>query len=229
MPAMPIPVNYPLSIVIADGHPVFREGLKTVLKNKIKPGIRIVAEVENGKDLICQVEQHQPHIVLTDVMLPVMDGIEATQIITATWPHVGVIGLSASEDVELVYKMLRAGAKGYLIKNMGQDDIAKAVQAATIDQPFYCDATSRLLLNLVTPAFNKDPKSNTIRFSDKEIEMIRLICRQCSIKEIAGSLNFSRRNIEDYSRKIREKAGVKNLVGIALFAIKHNIVQIGDI
>jgi len=161
--------------------------------------------------------------------LPVMGGIEATQIITATWPHIGVIGLSDAEDVELVYKMLRAGAKGYLIKNMGQDDIAKAVQAVTMDQSFYCNATSRLLLNLVTPAINNDQKRNTIRFSDKEIEMIRLICRQCSIKEIAGSLNFSRRNIEDYSRKIREKAGVKNLVGIALFAIKHNIVQIGEL
>jgi two-component system response regulator NreC len=225
---MPIPNNYILRVVIADGHPIFREGLKTILKDKIKPGIQIVAEVENGKDLVFQVERHNPHIVLTDVKLPVMCGIEATQNIMAAWPHVGIIGLSDCEDAELAYKMLQAGAKGYLIKNIRQDGIVKAVKAVTLNQSFYCDSTSRLLLSL-GPVPGKEKKRDVFHFSDREIEMIRLICQQRSIKEIAGSLNSSLRNIEDYSRKIREKAGVKNLVGIALFAIKHNIVQIGEL
>lgn len=214
-----------IKIVFADDHEIFRDGFRLMLTRK--PEIILLAEAENGRELVQVTRQFQPDVVITDIKMPVMDGIEATRIITGEFPGIGIIGLSMFDEDDLIVDMLEAGAKGYLLKNAGKDQISEAIKAVSDGDPYYCRTTSNKLTQMIAKSrFNPYKKTVKVEFSEREREIIELIAREFSNKEIAEKLFLSIRTVEGHRLKIMEKTGVKNTVGLVVYAIKNNLLKL---
>jgi DNA-binding NarL/FixJ family response regulator len=220
----------PIRLVIADDSPVFRKGLIHSIHLEKQQPIHIVGEGHNGESLINEIEKKQPDIVLTDLKMPLMDGFAASRIINKKFPSTSVIALSFFSDDESIYKMFETGAKGYLTKNAEVGEIIEAVKTVYGGDMYYCSSSSVSLIKKIGPGkYNHYKKNTTIRFTEREIELIRLISFQLTTKEIAGKMKISTRTVEEYSRNIKEKIDAKNTVGIALYAFKNNIVSASEI
>ena len=215
----------PIRLVIADDHEIFREGLESLF-NKQKE-IELAGEAINGKQLLEQAERLLPDVILTDIKMPVIDGIEATKILTEKFPQIGIIALSMFEDENLIVEMLEAGAKGYLIKNAHKHEIIAAINAVYNQESYFCNHTTMKLAKLIGKSrFNPFKEPIKPGFTEKEREMIKLICQEFSNKEIATTLHQSPRTIEGYREKILEKTKAKNTAGIVIYAIKNGIYKI---
>ncbi len=212
----------PVKIILADDHEIFRDGFHSLLKNQT--GIMLLAEAANGQQLVTLTEKHLPDVVLTDIKMPLMDGIEATRIITAKYPQVAIIALSMFNDDKLIIDMLEAGAKGYLLKNAHKTEIIDAINTVSQHKPYYCSATGIKLAQLIANSrFNPNNPSPKNKFTGKEKEIICLICQQFSNKEISAALHLSIRTIEGYRERILQKTNARNTAGIVIYAIKYNI------
>jgi DNA-binding NarL/FixJ family response regulator len=214
-----------ISVVIADDHEIFRDGFRAMLKKY--PEIKLVGEAENGKELIEVVERLKPNVIFTDIKMPVMDGIEATKKLTKNNSEINIVALSMFDEESLILEMLEAGAKGYMLKNSHKDEIIEAIHHVSVGDSYYCKHTSEKLIRLIAKSsYNPFKKNEKPQFSERETQIIRLICEQYSNKEIASMLNLSVRTIEGYREKIQEKMNVNNTAGIVVHAIKSGIYQI---
>lgn len=212
-----------IKLLIADDHEIFRDGFKLMLTKY--PFIILTGEAENGSQLIELAKKDVPDVIITDIKMPVMDGIEATKKIIELYPSIGIIGLSMFDEDDLIIDMLEAGAKGYLLKNAGKQQIIEAIETVYKDEPYYCKNTSRKLTQMIASSkFNPYKKQEKVDFSEREIEIIELICKEQTNKEIADKLFLSVRTVEGHRLKILEKMSVKNTVGLVVYAIKKGIV-----
>ena len=212
-----------IKLLIADDHEIFRDGFKLMLTKY--PFIILNGEAENGSQLIELAKKNVPDVIITDIKMPVMDGIETTKKIIELFPSIGIIGLSMFDEDDLIIDMLEAGAKGYLLKNAGKEQIIEAIKTVYNDDPYYCKNTSRKLTQMIASSkFNPYKKQAIVDFSDREIEIIELICKEQTNKEIADKLFLSVRTVEGHRLKILEKMSVKNTVGLVVYAIKKGIV-----
>lgn len=205
-----------ITVVIADDHPIFRKGLSNFVNTQ--PGLKLLDVAANGRELVNIVSKHKPNVVLTDIKMPEMDGIEATSVITKNNPCTGVIALTMFGEDHYVMAMLQAGAKGYLLKDANEDVIIRAIKKISQNGVYYCASTSKNScyhspLDLRNKAF----------FNNKELAIIKLICEQHCNKEIADKLKLSSRSVESTRLRIQEKIGAKNMAGIIIYAIRNGI------
>ena len=211
----------PLRIIIADDNEIYRDGFQIMLKKQ--NDLELVGKAENGKELVEMVPALKPDIIITDIKMPVMDGIEATKQLKKHYPYIGVIALSMFNEENLIVDMLEAGAKGYLLKNTTKEEVIEAARAVYRDETYYCpDTTIKLARLIARSSFNPYNKLKP-QLNNKELEVIRLICQELSNKEIADRMHQSVRTIEGYRKQILEKIQAKNTAGIVVFAIKHNL------
>lgn len=212
----------PIRIALADDHEIFRDGFRVMLKKQTS--VELIGDAANGEELLQLVAETQPDVVVTDIKMPIMDGIKATKELTRKYPHIGVIALSMFDEENLIIDMLEAGAKGYLLKNAHKDEIIAAVETVFKRQTYYCNHTTRKLTKLIAEStFNPNKRSGRPNFSERELNIIRLICKELSNKEIALQLNLSVRTIEGYRERIQEKINARNTAGIVVYAIKNEI------
>lgn len=214
-----------IRVVIADDHEVFRDGFNSMLSRQ--KDIELVGEAENGKDLLLIVEAEHPDVVVTDIKMPGMDGIEATRILAKKFPSAQVIALSMFDDDDLIVDMLEAGASGYLLKNAHKSEIVEAIKTVHNHIPYYCAHTTNKLAQLI--ALSKfDPQKKKIlpHFTPKETEVILLVCEGYSNKEIAIKMDISVRTVEGHRENINEKMEVNNTAGVVVFAIRYGIYKI---
>ena len=217
-----------ITLLIADDHEIFRDGLALMLSKQ--DDIELIAQAENGKELLELVEIHQPDVILTDIKMPRMDGIEATRMLVQKYPDVKVIALSMFDEENLIVEMLESGAKGYLLKNADKHEILEAITSVYEDKVFYCRATSARLASLIVKSkFNPYKKSEPAVFNEREKDIIKLICQQYTAQEIGEKLFISKRTVEGYRIKILEKMNVKNTAGVVIFALKHNFIKESEI
>jgi len=215
----------PIRIILADDHEIFRDGFSVMLKKQDE--IKLVGEAADGEELIEITQTLMPDIVLTDIQMPKMNGIEAARIIRKKFPDVYVIALSMFDDDNLIMDMLEAGAKGYLLKNAPKNEITEAIKAVYSDEMYYCKSTSDKLIQMMAQSrFNPYKDLKKPSFSEREIEIIILICQQAMSKDIAAKLFLSIRTIDGYREKIQEKMKVKNTAGIVVYAIKNGIFKL---
>jgi DNA-binding NarL/FixJ family response regulator len=220
-------LSIPLKLVVADDHEIYLDGLKAMLKKQ--EDFEVVGEASNGKELIDEVERTQPEIVLTDIVMPLMDGIAATQYLTKHKPLVNIIALSMFDQDNLIIDMLEAGAKGYLLKNANKTEIIEAIKSVHRNVPYYCTTTSSKLARMIAQSkFNPYKKKNVPYFSEKEMEIVRLICQEYTNNEIGQKLFLSGRTVEGYRVKILEKMNAKSTAGIVIYAIKNDLYKISD-
>lgn len=216
-------ISAPIRIVIADDHPIFCQGLCLVLQNE--NGLRVVGQAADGNELIRVVEEQKPDVVLTDIRMPGMDGVEATKIIVERYPHISVIALTVFDSEKLALDMLEAGATGYLLKTANKEELIQAIcnvhQKGTFS---YCAMASNKLVRLMArSSFNPYHLGKKPHFTDRELEIIRLLCQELCSKEIAEQLNMNSRSVETARERIQEKIGARNMIGIAVYAIRNGI------
>lgn len=217
-----------ISVIIADDHEIFRDGLALMLSKQ--ETMSLIGQASDGRELIQMAKERQPDIILTDIKMPLVDGIAATRLLLQQHPDLKIIALSMSEEEGLIVEMLEAGAKGYLLKNADKQEILEAINTVHEGDIFYCRHTSARLASLIVKSkFDPHKKKAEELFTDREIDIIRLICRQHTAQEIGDKLFISRRTVEGYRTRILEKMEVKNTAGVVIFALKHNLITEADI
>jgi DNA-binding NarL/FixJ family response regulator len=216
----------PIRIVLADDHEIFRDGFKTMIKKQ--PSVDLIGEAADGEQLIEVARRLKPDVVVTDIKMPKMDGLEATKILSAEFPNMGIIALSMIDEESQIIDMMEAGAKGYLLKNAHKKEIIEAIKAVNENHIYYCNGTSAKLSRMIAKSdkilFNKRVSKPDL--SQKEIDVILLICQEKTNKEIADQLNLSIRTIEGYRDRIFEKIGARNSAGVVVYAIRNKIYDI---
>jgi DNA-binding NarL/FixJ family response regulator len=213
----------PLRIVIADDHPIFIDGFKTLLKKLHGNGIEYAGEASNGKELIEQVRKQQPDIVFTDIQMPEMNGIEATRIIKNKYPDTKVIAFSGFDETTLILDMIDAGASGYLLKNTSKGELLQSIQAVQNGRMYYCPGASEKLAQHVKQKNNSTNQKIDLTASEKQI--VVLICKGVTNKEIATHLKLSKRTVENYRQIIMDKLEVNNTIELVMYAIKHGVYK----
>ena len=212
--------SFPINLAIADDHEIFREGLCMFI-NKI-PDFDLLGEARNGVEILTLLRRKPIDVVLMDIKMPEMNGIEATKVIRKEYPDTKVIALSMYDDEQSILNMHAAGASGYLLKNTNKMQFETAVRAVYNGGTYFSnDATMKLIQSV---SKNRQAK-NDENFNDREIEIIKLLCEQKSSKEIADKICLSIRTVEGYRMKIMKKIQAKNHNGIVLYAIKAGIIN----
>jgi len=193
-------------------------------------GFNVCGRAQNGKQLIELVDTVHPDVVLTDIRMPVIDGIQGTKILLSKHPNLKVIALSMFDEENLVVEMLEAGAKGYLLKNAHKDEIIEAIKNVYNDKVYYCAQTSFVLAAMISRSrFNPNKENQPVSLNEREKIIIQMICQQKTTQEIADKIYLSKRTVEGYRIKILEKINAKNIAGVVIFALKNNIIKEEDV
>ena len=214
-----------IRVLMADDHGLFRDGLRNLL-SQIK-NVELVGEAVNGQDLIRKAMELSPDIILTDIGMPIMDGVIATKELIRRKICNRIIVLSAYGKEEPILKMLEAGASGYLLKNAGREELLAAIHAVAKGDSYFSQKVSATLLQAITrQKENPEQKKPTVEtpLSDREIEVLRLITQEYSNGEIAEKLFISIRTVDTHRRNLLEKLQVKNTVGLVKYAIEKGII-----
>ncbi|HTH83123.1 MAG TPA: response regulator transcription factor [Mucilaginibacter sp.] len=218
---------YNINIVIADDHEIFLDGLALMLAKH--PGFKVCGRASNGRQLQEIVASENPDIVLTDIRMPVVDGIQSTKQILADHPGIGIIALSMFDEENLIIEMLEAGAKGYLLKNAHKNEIIDAITSVYQNKNYYCAQTSFLLATMIVRSKAPHTQPPPVVLNEREKLIIQMICQQQTTQQIADKICLSKRTVEGYRVKILEKIQAKNTAGVVIFALKNNIIKEEDV
>lgn len=200
-----------LKLMLVDDHSVVREGIKRLIDGQ--PDLEIVGEVDDGVQAVEQANVLQPDLVLMDVSMPHLNGIEATRLLKTTAPRLHILVLTVHEDHGYVREFLRAGASGYLLKRASTEELLRAIRAVAAGQIYVDPRIATTLVNsLVRP--HATPPSSGAELSDREVEVLRLVALGYANKEIAAQLDLSVKTIETYKARSMEKLGLKSRVDI---------------
>jgi DNA-binding NarL/FixJ family response regulator len=217
-----------IRLVIADDHEIFRDGLALMLSRQ--ETISLVGQAADGQELIRLVREKKPDMVLTDIKMPQLDGIAASKLLLQQDPGLLIIALSMFEEENLIVEMLEAGAKGYLLKNADKQEILDAIFTVHEGRIFYCrHTTARLASLIVHSKFDMQKKAAAVQFTDREKDIVRLICQQCTAQQIGEKLYLSKRTVEGYRTRILEKMNVRNTAGVVVFALRQGMILEKDI
>lgn len=214
-----------IRVMIADDHRLFRTGLVAVLKEM--KGIKVINEAENGKELLAKLIHERPDVILMDIKMPEMDGIEATEIVIAKYPDIKVIMLTMHDDEQFITHMVDLGAHGYLLKNSDVRELELAINKVMKQGYYFNDKVAEVLLTNLIGKKSKliIKEKHELSFSKREHEVLQLICEGFTNSEIAEKLFLSTRTVEGYRYKLCDKVGVKNTAGLVRFAIKNGLVD----
>ncbi len=212
-----------IKYIIADDHKIFRQGLRYALADDEL--LQLVGEAENGKDLLKLVEIDKPEVILMDMKMPEMDGIEATQKIHARYPEIKILMLTSYDNEDFIMHLLELGANGYLLKNADPDEIKKAIRTVYEADYYFNQLVSNTMLRNITRKTNAALKfKDSIKLNDREVEVLKLICSEMTTAEIAAKIFLSSRTVEGIRTNLIEKIGVRNTAGLVVYAIKNGIV-----
>ncbi len=210
-----------LSIILVDDHKLFREGLK-ILLSKVSFVIKI-SEASNGQEFIDQLSHEKPDIALLDIEMPVMNGIKATQLALEIMPELKIIGLSMYADQSYYTHMIEAGAKGFLMKNSSFDDVKRAISEVADGRSFF---SGEIMDDLIQNINRKKIIKKATDLTDREIEILFLICKGLSNQEIADKLYLSKRTVDKHRENLLLKTNSKNTASLVIYAIKNEIIEI---
>lgn len=207
--------------MIVDDHKMFRSGLRFLLNNV--PNITIVGEASNGKEFLEMAENVQIDIALMDINMPEMNGIEATKLALEKYPDLKVIVLSMHGEEEYYDQMLDAGVKGFLLKNSDADELISALEAVMAGKSYF---SQELLVDILDKKRLQKLRTETVKLSQRELEVLKLICDGYSNAEIAEELFISQRTVDRHRSNLLSKTGCKNSTSLVMYAVKNKIVEI---
>lgn len=211
-----------IKIAIVDDHKLVSKAIENLIS--YNADFDVIMNCPNGQEFLDSIRQAQdiPDVVLMDINMPRKNGIETTAELSKEFPNVKVIALTMEDHEGTIIKMLKAGAKGYLLKDMSPDILFDAIGIVHKKGIFYTDLVTQSLLKIKTEEKFMDTLNETLK--DREVEFIKLACSELTYREIADQMFVSPRTIDGYRDSVFVKLNVKSRVGIVLFAIKHNII-----
>lgn len=212
-----------IRVAIADDHKLFRKGV--ILSLRHYNNIKFVLEAENGQELLNNIEQAKPQVVLMDLRMPVKDGIETTKYISRHYPHISVIALTMHEEEKFVIHLMENGANGYLLKSTDPVEIKKAITEVVLKGYYLNNFVNRILIKKAHSKVKDFPSlTKELDIKDKEKEVLQYICMEYTCQEIGDKMNISARTVESIKERLMEKFGTKNTAGLVFFAAKNNLI-----
>jgi DNA-binding NarL/FixJ family response regulator len=214
-----------IRVLVADDHAIIREGLRVMLGNQ--QDMEVVAVAANGREAIRLVDEQKPDVAVMDISMPELNGIEAIQQMLPRHPRMGIVVLSIHETKPYVYRALRAGAKGYLIKETAGLEVVDAVRAVHRGERYLSQRIADLLANI---SFRNLEASSEIspleKLSLREREILQLVAEGKTSQEIAERLSLSSKTVDTYRSRLMQKIGVEDVAALVRFAIQHGVIPL---
>jgi DNA-binding NarL/FixJ family response regulator len=220
-----VPAADPIRVLIADDHALFRRGLNMVLESE--PGIEVVAEAENGEDAVAKAEEFAPDVVLMDVRMPRLSGIEATRTIRDVIPTARILMLTVSDEEADLYEAIKAGANGYLLKEISIEEVADAIRAVMQGQSLISPSmASNLLTEFTALAKRAEEQFPAPRLTEREMQVLKLVAKGMSNREIADNLFISENTVKNHVRSILEKLHLHSRMEAVVYAVREKLFDI---
>lgn len=216
-----------IKLFVVDDHPIFVDGIVSLLKDT--PGFEIIGTASNGQEFLDKIKQNQPDIVLMDINMPVMDGIEATQELKVRHPKVKVIALTMFNDIRFIKDLLEIGAKGYVLKNISREDLIKAIYTVSEGKPFLDSAVQEKVISSMSSNDEEDFDEKEAdmmvqNITSRELEILQLIALGMTSQDISQKLFISKNTVETHRKNLLAKLNVKNTASLLKFAYKKGLV-----
>ncbi len=213
-----------IKIFLADDHKIFRQGLRGLLAEE--QDISIVGEAEDGREALLQIAKLRPDVVIMDVGMPTLNGIEATRQIKRDFAKTHVVALSMHVDAKFVAEMLQAGAVGYLCKKCDVDELVAAIRAAVSGKTYLSPSISGTLVERYVRNASATPNSAFSQLTDREREILQLLVEEKNIKEIAGQLNLSIKTVHAHREHLMRKLNVQTVAGLTKYAVREGLTEL---
>ena len=213
-----------ISVVLADDHAIIREGLKSLLERR---EITVSAIAKNGREAIESAILHQPDVVIMDIAMPDLNGVEATAAIRREVPHVKIIGLSMHSGKHIIDKMFASGASGYILKESAFEELYDAIQEVLKGRFYLTPSIARMYVDSDENEFQSlEDISKSKGISKKEREVLQLVAEGLKTRDIAQRLNLSVKTVESHRRNMMKKLSIFTIAGLTKFAIQEGIIAI---
>ena len=211
-------------ILICDDHKIFREGLRALLADQ--PGVKVVGEARDGLEAVKLAGQLSPDIVIMDISMPGLNGIEASRKLAKSHKAARIIALSMHNDRKYVTEIFKAGARAYLLKDSAFEELMDAIKAVNCGRFFLSAGITSLVLGDYLKGPGSDPRSPFTLLSAREREVLQLLAEGLRTKEISGKLGLSVKTVETHRKKIMEKIGITSIAGLTRYAVKEGLVSL---
>ncbi|RMF88541.1 MAG: DNA-binding response regulator [Nitrospinota bacterium] len=212
-----------IRVLLVDDHTLFRKGLAYLLS--LYPDIEVVGEAENGEEAIARAQETQPDVILMDIYMPRMGGLEATQKIKALMPALPIVILTVSDDEQTLLAAIKSGAQGYLLKDIAPEELVEMLRGMARGEAPLSRATAAKILAAFSRQIHQDPPPPTHHLTQREQEVLSLVAQGATNKEIALALHISESTVKNHLQSILEKLHLGNRVQAATYAIQHGLLD----
>ena len=213
-----------IKVAIADDHKIFRDGIKLALRDR--DYLKILWEAEDGKDLMHKLKLKQPDVLLMDIRMPEIDGVNAIGILRKEYEEIKIIVLTMYDDQEMITKMMEMGANAYLTKTTDPEEIYQAILTCMNDDFYFNDLVNKaVLLKLQHKKTVRQFYPNPIKFSEKEIKILKCIAEDKTTEEISKEVFLSPRTIETIRQQMKQKVGAKTIAGLVMYAMRNKLLE----
>ncbi len=210
-----------VKLLIADDHQLFIDGVKLLIRKE--KSFRVVAEALNGVEAMKIISEEDIDVLLTDINMPEMDGIELTKIVKSQYPDIKVLVLTMHNEGEIINEIIQAEADGYILKNTGKKELVEAINKIMDDGTYYSNEVLTIMMH--DAKREKKIHDNTKSLTEREVEILKLIVQEYSSVQIAERLFISKNTVDTHRKNMLQKTGIKTIVGLIKFAISNNIVE----
>ncbi len=212
-----------ISVLIADDHTLFRRGIRKMIE--AEDDMQVVDEASNGVEAVQACRELMPDVILMDIQMPEMDGIEATRIIHSEMPHIGIVFITMYENDEFVFRGIQVGGRGYILKDADPDTMLRAIRTVTHGESLLGPSIALKVMHHLS-SFEKAPESLVDKLTPREIDVLKLIAEGISNKEIAIRLTISEKTVKNHINNILSKLHLYDRTQATLYAIRSGIVKI---
>jgi len=214
-----------IKVAVVDDQQLFRQGMISLIREFRE--FQVVIEASNGVEFLEALKKRTPDVVLLDVEMPEMDGAEVTEYLNKHFPDMRVIILTMHDDDELVYHLAQKGAYGFLLKDSDIDTVAEAVNTVMEGRKYFKEHINEMLLQGMSKRTRPQVLSGLgdVVLSDREKEILRMICKEHTTREISEHLNISTKTVESHRERIYQKINVRNMAGLVKYAMRHNLLE----
>jgi len=210
-------------ILLVDDHTIVRQGLRALLE--AQPGFTVVGEAENGRDAVKKAQELAPDVVIMDIAMPILNGLEATRQIKRLLPETKVLALTMYNDEEYVFQILKSGASGYLIKETAANELITAIESVNTGNPFFSPLISRKIMeSYLKEDEDKKARGETDKLTNREKEVLQLIAEGYTNNEIGNLMNISVKTVETHRAHIMSKLDIHDVAGLIKYAIRKGLV-----
>ncbi len=213
-------------VILVDDHKLFRDGLKFVINQM--DDFEVIAEASNGNEFLKVLDEQSADLVLMDISMPELDGVEATRQATSKYPGLKVLVVSMYCDEEYYYQMIQAGVMGFILKESGQNELERAIRSVVNGENYFSQKLLKdIILNMQSPGkARKLQTEEETKLTRRETEVLKLICEGYTNAQIADKLFISIRTVEGHKSNLISKTGVKNTISLVMYALRNNMVKV---